>query len=196
MTWSGSCDSVVGIVTRLCSKRQRNNKFTSSPKRPDLLWGPSRLLINRYWSLFSREHCDLDVNSVVRRLRMQLYINSPTCLNGAHRDSSAVILLSLISPISDTDLSYITNAKEIIQQVWLCTKAESVSCTALNIRQWTTYCDKHSVPLWKLYFRAHAIFFYTTRNFFRKLKKFSLRILWNARTTEPIRTKIIFVSTL
>ena len=68
------------VLRRFQNARCNDQKNTSSPKRPDVFWGPSSVLINGYWRLFPWEQCDLEVNNLVRRLRMELHLHPPCAL--------------------------------------------------------------------------------------------------------------------
>jgi hypothetical protein len=109
MTGSVSRERAVSTVTGLWSGHPsngdsnpgNNKKFVCSPKRPEVCWGPSSVLINGYWRYFPLEQFDLEVNNLARRLRKELYLYSPHVRYGIHTDKSAAIAIPLISPVSD-----------------------------------------------------------------------------------------------
>jgi hypothetical protein len=83
-------DSAVGIATgyQLNDRGVRvrfpvGSRIFSSPSRPDLFWGPSNLLSNGYWGLFTRglkrPECEADHSPPSRAevKRMWIYTSTP-----------------------------------------------------------------------------------------------------------------------
>jgi len=124
MTGSGNRESAVSTVTRLWSRHPKNSdsipgnnkKFTSSPKRPDVFWGPSSVLINGCWWLYPWEQCDVEVKNLLRRLRMELYFHSPMCVMACLRTIPLLFECPWFHRFQ-IDICII-NAKVIIRQEW------------------------------------------------------------------------------
>lgn len=87
-TTSGSRKNADSVVIRLCFRRPlnsdsipvNNKKYTSSPKRPNVFWGPYSVLTYGYRKLFPWQQRDLQVNILVLGLRTEAYLHSPRCV--------------------------------------------------------------------------------------------------------------------
>jgi hypothetical protein len=89
MTFSGSWDSIVSIANGYRLEGQGvgvlvlvQERFFSSPCRPDWFWGPPTLLFNGYRRLFPQEQSSRRVKLTTHlQEHMDLYTHSPIHLH-------------------------------------------------------------------------------------------------------------------